>query len=194
MANDAINAVPSFQNAKQKTPQQLFVGTTSISVNPKHWKPFGCPVYILDTAIQSSHSIFHKWKQRSRAGRYLYRGSSPQYERNVARLVLDRVTGLIKAGFVHQALQDKKKSKSQQEIIPPAIPMNKRKCSRNKAVTDSEGAKRLQTKQSQNLGPMIKGASLIDKGKLKPESQNQDVKVNWQDTSSKQWQCKINYG
>jgi hypothetical protein len=46
MANDAINAVPSFQNAKQKTSQQLFAGTTSASVNPKHWKPFGCPVYL----------------------------------------------------------------------------------------------------------------------------------------------------
>jgi hypothetical protein len=84
-------------------------------------------------------------------------------------LVLDQVTGLaspqfhvqfdpsfhtvqqdkfdfirqIKVGFVQQALQDKKKSKRQQETMPPAIPMNKRKCSRDEAVPDSKGAKRL---------------------------------------------------
>jgi hypothetical protein len=59
MVNDSINAVPSFQNAEQKTPQQMFAGT-SVNINPKHWKPFGCPVYVLDTVLQSSHSIFHK--------------------------------------------------------------------------------------------------------------------------------------
>jgi hypothetical protein len=129
----------------------------------------------------------------------------------------------IKAGFVQQALQDKKKSKSQQEITPPAIPMNKRKCSRHQAVAYSKGAKRLQIKQSQNLGPSHqreeldedgnaaatiqppeiinineslevpkdqRGKSEIDKGKLKPESQNQEIKINWQDASSKQWQQK----
>eukprot|EP00978_Attheya_sp_CCMP212_P043805 scaffold292180_cov28-Attheya_sp.AAC.1 len=43
MANDAINGdVPSFQNTERKTPKQIF-SNTRVYVNPKHWKPFGCP-------------------------------------------------------------------------------------------------------------------------------------------------------
>eukprot|EP00978_Attheya_sp_CCMP212_P041077 scaffold231074_cov49-Attheya_sp.AAC.1 len=162
MANDSINAVPSFQNVERKTPQQMFAGT-SVNVDPKHWKPFGCPVYVLDTALQSSHSIFHKWKQRSRVGIYI--GRSPQHGRNVA-LVLDRVTGLvspqfhvqydpsfhtvkqdtfdstwqIKAGFVQRPLQENNKSKSKQETVPPAVPKNKRKRSSDGVIPASEGA------------------------------------------------------
>eukprot|EP00978_Attheya_sp_CCMP212_P029858 scaffold107633_cov57-Attheya_sp.AAC.1 len=93
MAN-GINDVPSFQNTERKTPKQIF-SDTRVYVNPKHWKPFGCPVYVLDSALQTG-TIFHKWKQRSKVGIYI--GRSPQHGRNVA-LVLDRMTGLVSPQF-----------------------------------------------------------------------------------------------
>jgi hypothetical protein len=65
-------------------------------VNPKHWKPFGCPVYVLDSKIQGGSGIFHKWKSRANLGIYL--GRSPQHTRSVA-LVLDRRTALVSPQF-----------------------------------------------------------------------------------------------
>jgi hypothetical protein len=63
-------------------------------------------------------------------------------------------TWQIKAGFVQRPLQEKNKSKSKQETVPPAIPKNKRKRSNDGVIPASEGAnRRLQQKQSQHLGP-----------------------------------------
>eukprot|EP00978_Attheya_sp_CCMP212_P008437 scaffold19845_cov34-Attheya_sp.AAC.3 len=95
MANDALNEVPSFQNAEHKTPKKIFANTR-VFLNTKQWKPFGCPVYhVLDSAPQTG-SIFHKWKQRSKVGIYI--GRSPQHGRNVA-LVLGRTTCLVSPQF-----------------------------------------------------------------------------------------------
>jgi hypothetical protein len=58
-----------------------------VQTNLKHWKPFGCPVYVLHNRLQGSGGIFHKWKHRSKVGIYL--GRSPQHARSVA-LVLSR--------------------------------------------------------------------------------------------------------
>eukprot|EP00978_Attheya_sp_CCMP212_P016929 scaffold44736_cov62-Attheya_sp.AAC.1 len=63
--------------------------------------------------------------------------------------------------------------------MPPVIPMNKRKCSRDEAVPDSEGAKRLQTKQSHNLGPSHQRVEPDDDGnaaaiKQSPETMNRN--------------------
>ena len=94
MANANLNATPNFQNKDSISPDQAF-SMTNVSINPKHYKPFGCPVYVLDKSLQSN-SPFHKWKQRSRVGIYI--GPSPQHARNVA-LVLDRATGLVSPQF-----------------------------------------------------------------------------------------------
>jgi transposase InsO family protein len=94
MANEALNETPSMQDKTRRTAQQIYSGVT-IQPNPKHWKPFGCPVYVLDDALQTGN-IFHKWKQRSKVGIYL--GQSPQHARNVA-LVLDRQTGYVSPQF-----------------------------------------------------------------------------------------------
>ena len=71
------------------------VSNSEVTVNPKHWMPFGCPVYVLANELQDGN-IYGKWKQRAKVGIYL--GQSPLYNRNVA-LVLDRRTGLVSAQF-----------------------------------------------------------------------------------------------
>jgi hypothetical protein len=95
MANDVMNETPSMQNKDRRSPQQIF-SRTNVQPNPKHWKPFGCPVYVLDSALQSGRGIFHKWKARSKVGIYL--GRSPQHARSIA-LVLDRDTALVSPQF-----------------------------------------------------------------------------------------------
>jgi hypothetical protein len=94
MANTVLNKTPSMQDKTRCTAQQIY-SVVNINPNPKHWKPFGCPVYVLDKALQTGN-IFHKWKQRSRVG--IYVGQSPQRARNVA-LVLDRQTGFVSPQF-----------------------------------------------------------------------------------------------
>jgi hypothetical protein len=95
MANDVLNETPMMQDKEKWSPQQLFSNTMA-QPNPKHWKPFGCPVYVLENSLQSGRGIFHKWKQRSRVGIYL--GRSPQHSRSVT-LVLDRATALVSPQF-----------------------------------------------------------------------------------------------
>ena len=95
MANEAVNHTPSFQDEKKRSPIELFTGS-SVSSNPKHWKPFGCPTYMLDNELQGSKP-FHKWQQRSKPGIYLR--TSPLHGRNVALVVLSRETGLVSPQF-----------------------------------------------------------------------------------------------
>ncbi|KAI2502191.1 hypothetical protein MHU86_12243 [Fragilaria crotonensis] len=95
MANEAINNTPSFQDEDGKTPVELFANS-KVTANPKHWKPFGCPVYVLDNHLQSCKP-FHKWKQRSKVGVYL--GTSPQHHGRTLALVLSLDTGLVSPQF-----------------------------------------------------------------------------------------------
>ena len=81
MANDVMCETPHMQHPQKLTPQQVF-SKTKVQPNPKHWKPFGCPTYVLDGKLQSGTGIFHKWKQRSRVGIYL--GRLPQHARSLA--------------------------------------------------------------------------------------------------------------
>ena len=94
MANDIMNETPNMQDIHKRTSEQLF-SATIVQHNVKHQKTFGCPVYVLDSKLQSGN-IFHKWNARSKVGIYL--GRSPQHSRNVA-LVLDRYTGLVSPQF-----------------------------------------------------------------------------------------------
>ena len=94
MANNVLNETPSLQDQQRRTPQQIFSNTRA-HTNPKHWKPFGCPVCILEDNLQQQKP-FHKWKERAKVGVYL--GKSPQHSRNVD-LVLDRHTGLVSPQF-----------------------------------------------------------------------------------------------
>ena len=51
-ANDAINHSPSMQDPERRSPMEIFAKTRVVA-NPKHWKPFGCPVYVLESDLQS---------------------------------------------------------------------------------------------------------------------------------------------
>ena len=93
-ASEAINHTPSFQDADRRSPIELF-SNSKVATNPKHWKPFGCPTYVLSNELQGNRP-FHKWARRSKAGIYL--GRSPQHGRNVA-LVMDRETALVSPQF-----------------------------------------------------------------------------------------------
>jgi hypothetical protein len=90
MANEIINNSPSLKDKERRTPYQIF-SSTSVNINIKHWKPFGCPVYVLEGDLQTGKP-HHKWAERSRVGIYL--GQSPQHAQSVA-LVLSRVTALV---------------------------------------------------------------------------------------------------
>jgi hypothetical protein len=90
MANEVLKSTPSPQLGTRQTAQQVFDGT-KVLPNPKHFQPFGCPVYVLATPLQAGES-YHKWKERARVGIYL--GPSPLHGRNIA-LVLDPSTGLV---------------------------------------------------------------------------------------------------
>ena len=87
-ANNCINATPSLQDKHLRSPLQLFT-RTMVEVNKKHWKPFGAPVYVLESELQANKP-FHTWRSRARVGIYL--GQSPFHNKEVA-LVLDRNTG-----------------------------------------------------------------------------------------------------
>ena len=94
MANDSINRAPLLKNEEGKSPQQLF-DNSDVEINPKHYKPFGCPVYVLDQRLQSGQP-FDKWAPRATVGIYL--GQSPIHNANVA-LVLNRMTGRVSPQF-----------------------------------------------------------------------------------------------
>ena len=95
MANDVYNNTPNLQDDKKRSPMNVFSNNEEVRINPKHYKPFGCPVYVLDNELQKGN-IHHKWKQRSRVGVYL--GRSPRHGRNVA-LVLSLETGHVSPQF-----------------------------------------------------------------------------------------------
>ena len=74
MATDAINNTPRMQDHEQREPVNIFSQTEQVQINSKHWKPFGCPVYVLDNVLQTGQT-FHKWKDRARVGIYLVKST-----------------------------------------------------------------------------------------------------------------------
>jgi hypothetical protein len=90
MANDVHMSTPTLKQEGAPSPLEKFSG---IAVLPKisSFHPFGCPVYVLDSAIASGKSL-PKWEERARVGIYL--GASPRHSRSVA-MVLSLTTGLV---------------------------------------------------------------------------------------------------
>ena len=72
-----------------------FFSDSIVQPNQKHWKTFVCPVYVLESNLQSGH-IQNKWKKRSRVGIYL--GRYLQHSQSVA-LMLEKNTGLVSPQF-----------------------------------------------------------------------------------------------
>lgn len=93
-ANDCYNAAPNMQHNRKLSLYQIFARTL-VNINKKHWKPFGCPVYVLNEHLQTNQH-YHKWKERARVRIYL--GQSPIHNRNVA-LVLNRTMGYVSLQF-----------------------------------------------------------------------------------------------
>ena len=93
MANDTLNQTPNMRDECKRSPLQTF-SNSEVQTNPKHWVPFGCPVYVLE--FQNQKRIYNKWEYRSKVGSYL--GRSRNYGRNIA-LILNRDTGLISPQF-----------------------------------------------------------------------------------------------
>ena len=79
-------------NMDGESPDMLFSDTKAVNVQLKHYHTFGCPVYILDSRLQSNPKGVPKWEPRSRLG--IYVGHSPAHAGSVA-LVLNPKTGLV---------------------------------------------------------------------------------------------------
>jgi Reverse transcriptase (RNA-dependent DNA polymerase) len=94
MANDVLNSTPSSKFPDGRIPMSSF-SKSNVTVNPIHWQPFGCPIYVLSAARQTT-GIQNKWSERSKVGIYL--GRSPQHAQSVA-LVLSLETGLVSPQF-----------------------------------------------------------------------------------------------
>ena len=95
MANQSYNATPLNSHTNKQSPNKIF-DNSAVDINPKHWKPFGCPTYVLKSELQGTTGIHPKWDARSRAGIYL--GQSRIHNRNVA-LVLNIHTGYVSPQF-----------------------------------------------------------------------------------------------
>ena len=79
MANDVLNETPNMLDKQKRLSQQIF-SKTMVQTNIKHWKLFGCPVFVLDSRLQGSGGIFHKWKHRSKVATLLACcGDLPRY-------------------------------------------------------------------------------------------------------------------
>ena len=94
MASDVFNNSPCFQHEGAKTPLQI-ASRTDVQVNKKHYHPFGCPIYVLESDLQVGKP-FGKWERRSNIGIYI--GQSPNHNKQVA-LVLNRKTGLVSSQY-----------------------------------------------------------------------------------------------
>ena len=85
--------MPLTSHADKQSPNKIF-DNSAVDINQKHWKPFGCPTYVLKSELQGTTGIHPKWDARSRASIYL----SPIHNRNVA-LVLNIHTGYVSPQF-----------------------------------------------------------------------------------------------
>ena len=64
----------------KRTPLQIFKATT-VNINPKHWKPFGCPVVVLAEKLANGNP-FNKCNPKANIAIYL--GRSPIHTKNIA--------------------------------------------------------------------------------------------------------------
>jgi hypothetical protein len=92
LASEIDRTIPKRSNTK--SPLELFTG---VAVRPKtnHFRPFGCPVYVLNAPLQAGKSQ-PKWQDRSRVGCYL--DCSSQHATSVS-LILHPRTGHVSPQF-----------------------------------------------------------------------------------------------
>ena len=89
-AQDIMNNLHVDLNSE--TPDMKLSNTKAVNVQLKHYHTFVCPVYILDSRLQTNPKGVPKWEPRSRLG--IYVGHSPAHAGSVA-LVLNPKIGLV---------------------------------------------------------------------------------------------------
>ena len=75
-----------------ETPDMKISNTKAVNVQLKHYHKFGCPVYILDSILQTNPKGVPKWEPQFRLGIYI--GHSPAHAGSVA-FVLNPRSGLV---------------------------------------------------------------------------------------------------
>ena len=111
------------------SPLSLLSGT-QVEPNLEHFHPFGCPVYVLEEALQSQHA-HNKWSDRSRVGIFL--SHSPNHSTDVP-LILNTTTGNVSPQYhcvyddVFETVRRDAKSvpslwKSKARLIEDKLPM-----------------------------------------------------------------------
>ena len=63
-ANHVVNKGPTLHDKWRQIPNQIF-SQTDIHIKINHWKPFGFPIFVLNTQLQTNKS-HAKWKKRSK--------------------------------------------------------------------------------------------------------------------------------
>ena len=53
MANQAYNSMPLSLHTDKQSPNKIF-NNSAVDLNSKHWKPFGCPAYVLKAELQGT--------------------------------------------------------------------------------------------------------------------------------------------
>ena len=150
MANQTYNAKPLSSHTGKQSPNKIF-DNSAVNINQKHWKLFGCPVYVLKAELQGTTGIHPKWDARSRAG--IYMGQSPVHNRNVA-LVLNIHTGYVSPQFhvkfdeAFQTIQQDKWNATW--LISIRFKTQTNKVSPNEAITPSEKRRKIQEQQFPN--------------------------------------------
>jgi hypothetical protein len=93
MSNDAFNEGP-LKFLKGRCPIKVF-SHGQIKAEPRKSQSFGCPVYVLQNALQQGKSI-QQWDKRTRVR--VYTGRSPFHARSIA-LVLNITTSRVSPQF-----------------------------------------------------------------------------------------------
>ena len=150
MVNQAYNATPLLSHTGKQSPNKIF-NNSAVDINQKHWKPFGCPVYVLKAELQGTTRIHPKWDARSRAG--IYMGQSLVHNRNVA-LVLNIHTGYVSPQF-HVKFNETFRTLQQDKwnatwLISTGFMTQINKVSPNEAITPSGKRRKTQEQQFPN--------------------------------------------
>ena len=170
IANNVYNNTPLQSHKDQITPIQAASGAT-VEINKKHYKPFGCPVYVLNRQLQLGNP-HGKWNERSKMGIYL--GQSPVHNKNVA-LVMDVDTGLVSPQF--HVMFDNEFRTVRGEITTPTWKI--------KAGLLSEREVEISQRKRDKIPIIIPGLEANSKDKMQKRILGNDVKKNMQQNSPK---------
>lgn len=132
MASKCRNGAPL--NEAGDSPLELFLAT-KVKVNTKHFKPFGCPVYVLSDKMQQGRKG-SKWEERARVGVYL--GPSPRHASSVA-LVLSLTTGMVSSQYHVEYDEFFETVRMKDQVIPRSLWQEKTGFINTTGPTPSEG-------------------------------------------------------